>query len=49
VHVILGEGDHYVAWIGERKLHVGDEINGFIVTAIDLYSGVSIVEKKESP
>jgi hypothetical protein len=49
VHVIVGEGDHYVAWIGERKLHVGDEINGFTVTAIDPDGGVSIVEKKESP
>jgi len=49
VHVIVGEGDHYVAWIGERKLHVGDEINGFTVTAIDPDGGVSIVEKKETP
>jgi hypothetical protein len=49
VHVIVGEGDHYVAWIGERKLHVGDDINGFTVTAIDPDGGVSIVEKKESP
>src|SRR4051812_33179767 len=49
VHVIVGEGDHYVAWIDERKLHVGDDINGFTVTAIDPDGGVSIVEKKESP
>jgi hypothetical protein len=49
VHVIVGEGDHYVAWIGERKLHVGDDINGFIVTAIDPDGGVYIVEKNESP
>jgi hypothetical protein len=49
VHVIVGEGDQYVAWIGDRKLHVGDEINGFTVTAIDPDGGVSIVEKKESP
>jgi hypothetical protein len=49
VHVIVGEGDQYVAWIGERKLHVGDEINGFTVTAIDPNGGVYIVAKKESP
>jgi hypothetical protein len=49
VHVIIGEGDQYVAWIGERKLHVGDEINGFTITAIDPNGGVYIVEKKESP
>src|SRR4051812_33244846 len=47
VHVIVGEGDRYVAWIGERKLHVGDKINGFTVTAIDT-DGVHI-ERKESP
>ncbi len=44
VHVIMGGRDQYVAVIGDRTLHVGDEINGFIVTAIDP-DGVS-VEKK---
>jgi hypothetical protein len=48
VQVILGEDNQYVAWIGDRTLHVGDEINGFTVTAIDT-DGVHIVEKKESP
>jgi hypothetical protein len=47
VHVIVREGDQYVAWIGERKLQVGDKINGFTVTAIDT-DGVHI-ERKESP
>ena len=35
VHVIIGGGDQYVALIGDRTLHVGDEINGFTVTAIE--------------
>ena len=50
VHVITRdlEGGQFVAWIGDRKLHVGDEINGFTVTAIDPDDGVH-VEKKESP
>ena len=47
VHVIVREGDQYVAVIGDRMLHVGDEINGFTVTAIDP-DGVH-VERKESP
>jgi hypothetical protein len=47
VHVIIREGDQYVAWIGERMLHVGDKINDFTVTAIDT-DGVHI-ERKESP
>jgi hypothetical protein len=47
VTVILREGDQYAAWIGERMVHVGDEINGFTVTAIDL-DGVHI-ETKDSP
>ena len=47
VHVIVREGDQYVAWIGDRMLHVGDKINGFTVTAIDT-DGVHI-ERKESP
>jgi hypothetical protein len=49
VHVILFDRElhQYVAWIGERKLHVGDKINEFTVTAIDT-DGVHI-ERKESP
>ena len=47
VHVIIRERDQYAAMIGDRMLHVGDEINGFTVTAIDP-SGVS-VERKKSP
>ena len=47
VHVIVRERDQYAAMIGDRMLHVGDEINGFTVTAIDP-NGVH-VERKESP
>jgi len=47
VHVIIRQGDQYVAWIGERMLHVGDKINEFTVTAIDT-DGVHI-ERIESP
>jgi hypothetical protein len=35
VHVIIRGRDQYVAMIGDRTLHVGDEINGFTVTAIE--------------
>lgn len=35
VQVIIGGRDHYLAVIGDRTLQVGDEINGFKVTAID--------------
>jgi hypothetical protein len=35
VHVIVNLNDEYVAMIGDRTIHVGDEINGFIVTAIE--------------
>jgi hypothetical protein len=35
VHVIVRGRDEYVAMIGERTIHVGDEINGFTVTAIE--------------
>lgn len=34
VHVIVRERDEYVALIGDRTIHVGEEINGFTVTAI---------------
>jgi hypothetical protein len=47
VTVIIRENDQYAAWIGERMVHVGDEINGFTVTAIDL-DGVHI-ETKDAP
>jgi hypothetical protein len=35
VQVIVRQRDQYVAMIGDRTVHVGDEINGFTVTAID--------------
>jgi hypothetical protein len=35
VHVIVNLNDEYVAVIGDRTIRVGDEINGFIVTAIE--------------
>lgn len=47
VHVIVREQDQYMAMIGDRMLHVGDEINGFTVTGIDP-NGVH-VERKKSP
>ena len=46
VHVIVSQNDQYVAMIGDRTLHVGDEIHGFTVTEIDP-DGVR-VERKES-
>jgi hypothetical protein len=44
VSVIVKQHDQYVAMIGDRTIHVGDEINGFTVTAIEP-DGVR-VEKK---
>ncbi len=44
VHVIIKQRDEYVAMIGDRTVHVGDEINGFTVTAIGP-SGVSVERK----
>jgi hypothetical protein len=35
VRVIMQKQDQYVALVGERTLHVGDEINGFTVVSID--------------
>jgi hypothetical protein len=35
VQVIVNLRDEYVAMIGDRAVQVGDEINGFIVTAIE--------------
>jgi hypothetical protein len=49
VHVIVREGNEYVAVIGDRMLHVGDEIDGFTVTAINPEVGSVHVERKESP
>lgn len=46
--VIMREGDHYVAMIGDRMLRVGDEIDRFTVTAIDPADGVH-VERKDLP
>jgi hypothetical protein len=34
VRIIVKQRDKYVAMIGDRTIHVGDEINGFTVTAI---------------
>lgn len=42
VHVIVGQKDQYVAMIGDRKVHVGDEINGFTVIKIDPKEGVRV-------
>ena len=35
VQIILRGRDQYVAMIGDRTIHVGDEISGFTVTAIE--------------
>jgi hypothetical protein len=35
VRVIIRGRDEYVAMIGDRTIHVGDEISGFTVTAIE--------------
>ena len=35
VQVLMRQGDGYVAMVGDRTIHVGDEINGFTVVAID--------------
>jgi len=44
VQVIVSGRDRYVAMIGDRMVHVGDEINGFTVTAIDS-QGVRVERK----
>ncbi len=44
VHVIVRERDQYVAMIGDRTVHVGDEIDGFTVTEIDP-AGVRVERK----
>jgi hypothetical protein len=45
VHVIVRERDQYTAMIGDRMVHVGDEINGFTITAIDPTNGVHVERK----
>jgi hypothetical protein len=35
VQVIIKRNDQYVAIVGEQEVHVGDQLNGFTVTAID--------------
>jgi hypothetical protein len=45
VQVIVRERDQYAAMIGDRIVHVGDEINGFTVTVIDPTSGVRVERK----
>ncbi|MCI0334353.1 MAG: hypothetical protein L0228_14140 [Planctomycetes bacterium] len=45
VHVIVSQNDQYVAMIGDRMIHVGDEINGFTVTEIDPNEGVRVERK----
>lgn len=47
VHIIVRERNQFVAMIGDRMVHVGDEIKGFTVTEIDP-KGVR-VERKVSP
>jgi hypothetical protein len=47
VHVIVGQRNEYVALIGDRKIHVGDEINGFTVTEIDPKHGVRVEMKRQ--
>jgi hypothetical protein len=42
VHVIFSQNQQYVAMIGDRTVHVGDEINGFTVTEIDPRAGVRV-------
>ena len=46
VRVIVKQHDQYVAMIGDRTIHVGDEINGFTVTAIEP-DGVHVEKKVE--
>lgn len=46
VHVIMKGSDQYVAMVGDRTIHVGDEISGYTVTSIDS-SGVHVVRKAD--
>ena len=43
VRVIIKREDEYVAIVGDRELHVGDEFNGFTVIAIDA-NGVRVAK-----
>jgi hypothetical protein len=45
VQVIVRDRDQYAAMIGDRVVHVGDEIDGFTVTVIDPASGVRVERK----
>lgn len=45
VQVIVRERDQYAAMIGDRIVHIGDEIDGFTVTGIDPTSGVRVERK----
>jgi hypothetical protein len=45
VQIVVRERDQYVAMVGDQTLHVGDEINGFIVTEIDPRDGVRVERK----
>ena len=52
VHAVFSEGNQYVAVVGDRVLRVGDEIDGFTVTAIDPDAApekVVHLERKQSP
>lgn len=50
VHMVFRDGDQYAAVIGEHFVHVGDQIDGFTVTAIDPDSINPVhIEKKDSP
>jgi hypothetical protein len=45
VQVIVRDRNQYAAMIGDRIVHVGDEIDGFTVTVIDPASGVRVERK----
>jgi hypothetical protein len=45
VHVVIKKNDQYVAMIGDRMVHVGDDVNGFTVTEIDPTKGVRVEMK----
>lgn len=52
VHAVFSEGNQYVAVVGDRVLRIGDEIDGFTVTAIDPDAApekVVHLERKQSP
>ena len=45
--MVVRDREQYVAVIGDRLVHVGDEINGFTVTAVEP-NGVHIERKATS-